>query len=638
MPKKTKRFYRFSSLLVTLACVLTFSYAQPVQIGLASPEGTIIRVATTGTDSSNCGGVNNPCKTIQYAVNNAGASGDVIAVAGGVYTYNPAADQCSWAITRAIVCIVDKNLTILGGYTTSNWAISDPVKYTTVIDGQNLRRGVMVIRYNTTASLVMDGFTIQNGLAQGVNNTPTDYDSRGFGAGIWSQKAPMTLRRMILSNNRAIGGNHNDSYGGYGAGGGIAIETDPNIPIQVSMENVLIENNQALGGSGGERGGLAEGGGVFAVSNAHVDLTDVVIQNNLANSGTSSGNGSSAGLIADALGGGVALLIGASADFERVQILNNQAIGGNAGSATGSKAGSGLGGGLYVEEAPVTIRDSIIIGNNAIGGAAAQGGLAFGGGIMINYADVTMERTWVVHNLANSGGSSSGGSAGLVSGGGIYMAAYPNPGQAHLTATNDVIADNQVKVGTPGIASLASGAGITIQAVTMDLIHCTLANNRFLSTGRAGQAISVEGSQGSGGVPATANIRYTIISDHINTTVGDGNTSALTVYSGSTANLNTVMFYNNTNSMNTNGRPVAHGTINQVNTRLATTPIGYVSPGAPNFNYHLNSTSPAIDQAITSTTSDDIDGQHRPFGPARDIGADEFIELDYSVYLPLTLR
>jgi hypothetical protein len=81
-----------------------------------------------------------------------------------------------------------------------------------------------------------------------------------------------------------------------------------------------------------------------------------------------------------------------------------------------------------------------------------------------------------------------------------------------------------------GVATLASGAGMTIQAVTLDLIHCTVANNQFLSKGRAGQALSVEGSQGASGVPATANIRYTIISDHVNTTISDGNTSALTVY------------------------------------------------------------------------------------------------------------
>jgi hypothetical protein len=634
---KVKWFYAGLRPIVYVACLLVISFSLPEQKGLADPAAVLIRVAVTGSDTTDCGTDSKPCRTIQYAVNKAGASDYIIVVAEGVYTYNSSADQCSWAITPAVVCIVDKNITILGGYTTSDWSTSDPTNHVTVIDGQNLVRGLMIIQYNSTASLVMDGFTIQNGLAQG-DNASDDYNSRGFGAGIWSQRAPMTLRRIILRNNRAIGGNNSYPHGGYGTGGAIAIEAEVGANTPVSMKDMLIENNQALGGDGGERGGVALGGGVFAY-NGYILMTDVVIRNNLAKSGSGTGDGfDDEGLRADALGGGVAMQIDSSADFVRVQILNNQAIGGNASTAAGSEAGSGLGGGLYIEEAPVTVQDSVVSGNIAVGGMAAQGGVAFGGGIMINYADVTMDRTRVIGNLARSGGSSTGGSVGVVSGGGLYMAAYANPGQGHLSVTNGVIADNQVEVSTQGVATLASGAGITIQAVTLDLIHCTLANNQFLTVGRSGQALSVEGSQGAGGVPATANIRYTIISDHVNTTITDGSTSALTVYRGSTANLDTVMFYGNTNNTNANSKPVSPGTINQVNILYPNNPIGYVSPGSPYFNYHLQSSSPAIDQAINSTTSDDMDGQSRPFGPARDIGADEYFNFVDSIYLPLTLR
>ena len=114
---------------------------------------------------------------------------------------------------------------------------------------------------------------------------------------------------------------------------------------------MLIENNQALGGDGGDRGGVALGGGVFAY-NGYIDMTDVIIRNNLAKSGNSPGDGFAAGLRADALGGGVAMQIDSSADFVRVQIVDNQAIGGDAGTASGSQAGSGLGGGLYIEAGP----------------------------------------------------------------------------------------------------------------------------------------------------------------------------------------------------------------------------------------------------------------------------------------------
>ncbi len=622
---KKKRRFSVGLKIVVVFVLLCISFRQIELRGLASPAGTFIRVATTGADTPACGSDSNPCRTIQYAVNKADASGATITVAEGVYTYDPASDLCSWAITHAIVCIVDKNISILGGYTTNNWATSDPTVHATILDGQNSVRGVMVIKYNTTASLIMEGFTIQNCLARGLDYVADHYNSRGFGAGVWSQRAPMTLRHMILRNNQAIGGTRNESFGGDGTGGGVAIEAEVNANIPVRIEDSLIENNQALGGGGAERGGLAHGGGIFAY-NAYLVVKDVVIKNNLAKSGNSTGDGidSITGLRADALGGGVALQIDSSADFVRVQIIDNQVIGGGAGTASGSEGGSGLGGGLYIEEAPVTISDSLFSGNVAIGGVAAQGGLAFGGAVMINYTNVTIDRTQVFNNLARSAGSSTGGNVGVVSGGGLYMAAYAYPGQGHLFVTNSTIVGNKVEVGTPGITSLAGSPGITVQAVTVDIVHCTIADNQYLSMGRAGQAISVEGSQGPGGVPGTLNLRYSIISDHVNDTVTDDFTSALTVYKGSTANLDTVMFFGNTNNTNADKRPVDPGTINQVNTLLPTSPIGYVSPGSPDFDYHLQSSSPAIDQAIGSTTPDDIDGQSRPLGAASDVGPDEY--------------
>jgi hypothetical protein len=635
MKTKFKWIYASFRWLCVLVCLSVISFTQPGLKGLADPAATFIRVAVTGADSAGCGSDVKPCRTIQYAVNKAGANNYILTVAEGVYTYNASANPCSWAITPAVICIVDKNIMILGGYTTSNWYISDPARFTTVIDGQNSFRGVMINQYNTAASLVMDGFTIQNGLARG-NNTSDEYNARGFGGGIWSQRASMTLSRLILRNNRAIGANRSSTFGGFGAGGGIAIEAGEAGSIAVSMDDMLFENNQALGGSGGSRGGVALGGGIFAY-NGYIELSDAIVRNNRAQSGNGTGGGFAGGLKADALGGGVAMQIDSSADFNRVQITDNEAIGGNAGAVSGSQAGSGLGGGLYIEQAPVTIKDTVISENIATGGAAAQGGLAFGGGMMINYANVTIDGLRVIHNLAHSGGSLTGGAVGEASGGGVMIASYEYPGQAHISATNSVFADNQVEAGTPGIPILASGAGITIQAVTVDIIHSTLVNNQFLTIGKAGQAISVFGSEGPGGVPATLNLRHSIISDHINTSIGDEDTSALTVYTGSTANLNTVMFYHNTNHTNGNGKPVAPGTINQVNSLFPSSSIGYVSPGSPNYNYHIRSSSPARDQATSSTTSVDMDNQHRPYGSARDVGADEFVDVD-SYYLPLMLR
>ena len=594
---------------------------------------TYIRVATTGTDTPACGTEASPCRTIQYAVNKAASTGYVITVAEGTYTYDPSNNHCPWAVTPAVVCFVDQNLTILGGYTTSNWSTADPKNHVTIIDGQNIVRGVIVVKYNAgaTASLVMEGFTIQNGLSQGLD-TLYDYDARGFGGGIWSQKAPLTLKHMIFKNNHAIGGNRSAPFGGDGTGGGLAIEADINANIPVFMEDVVFQDNQALGGVGAERGGVAHGGGIFTY-NAFLTATDLVLDNNLAQAGNSAGDGFD-NMWADALGGGIAIQIGSSANLTRVTLTNNQAIGGNAGTAEGSQAGSGLGGAIYAEEAPVYLYDAVVRGNTAQGGVANVGGLAFGGGMNINYTTVTVDRTQIVDNLAHSGGSSSGGSAGLVSGGGIYVASYASPGSGSLTLTNSIIAENAVQVGSSGTSSLSAGAGMTIQASTADIVHCTFDNNKFITPGKAGQAISVEGSGGPTGVAGVINIWHTIISNHVNT-VWPNDTSALTVYETSTANLNYVMFYGNSNNTNLNNQPVVHGTINQTHTMTPSIPIGYVSPGSPMYNYHITSTSPAVDQAIGSSLTIDIDRQIRPVGAAADIGADEFQIL---MFLPLIIR
>lgn len=55
-------------------------------------------------------------------------------------------------------------------------------------------------------------------------------------------------------------------------------------------------------------------------------------------------------------------------------------------------------------------------------------------------------------------------------------------------------------------------------------------------------------------------------------------------------------------------------------------------------NYHLPAGSPAVDQGTTlADVSDDLDGRPRPAGAGFDIGAYEYVDLAYDLYLPVVV-
>lgn len=312
-------------------------------------------VAPGGADAAGHGGAANPFASIQYALNRAAASGDTIEVAAGTYAYNAAADVSSASLgATAVAVVLNKQVTILGGYNAANW--SQPPNATanpTILDGQGTHRGLLVLGTSTgaAAGVTLENVTIQNGLARGNPKQTGDGAIFGFGGGAFidlgdqqDQPVVQTFRDVIFRNNVAMGENSTGAYGGGGVGGGLAVR----YAATVVLDTVTFTGNQVRGGQGAVRGGAALGGGLDTDHTNVYSAGPVVFTSNVATGGSGAGGGqTSDGERADGLGGAAALQLQSSVNLDGVTATSNLALGGT----SKNYGGGGYGGGFYVEGA-----------------------------------------------------------------------------------------------------------------------------------------------------------------------------------------------------------------------------------------------------------------------------------------------
>lgn len=571
----------------------------PASHTLAAPTANTWYVATTGDDTGACGSTSQPCRTIQQAINKSGNS-DIILVAAGTYTYT-GSSTCLDGVSTAVVCVLSKHLTILGGYTTSNWGSANPSANITIIDGQNAHRGIQLHGVTADgASLTIEGFTVQNGRKQGASSGG-DGLTFAFGGGLLADRGSVTARNLILKNNQALGGNTGSSYGGAGVGGGMAFRSNSN---GILLENIVFENNLARGGTGIDRGGFAIGGGLYTLE-AVITANNLTFTNNTAQAGSSNGSGSSGSDYADAQGGGAAIHNYSIATLDNIVATGNRASGGDAPNGNG---GGSFGGGLYAERATAVFSNVHLENNLSEGGAgkdpATNSSLGNGGGFASSRSDVTLAQANIVNNTAQGGvGDIFWGAGG---GGGVYFSGFAEGNT--LTLLNTIIGNNLADVGQSGSGTTTGGGGggLFVNGGQANLAHVTLAQN----------ILGDSSMQGTGMVAlnnANVNIDYSIVADH---------TSAIAPHAqpGSTVNFDTNLL--NGNNTNTGGG----GSFTGTGSNFSGIP-NFVSAGAPNYNYHINNGSAAINEAGGSGTAVDIDYQTRASFGTPDVGADEYAPL-----------
>jgi uncharacterized repeat protein (TIGR01451 family) len=601
-----------SSMLLLVGVWTILCFTEPA-VALAQAGTGILRVATTGTDVIGCGSVVAPCRTVQYAVNQA-ADSDEIRVATGIYSDTHTRLIGSFYVTQTVH--ITKSITLRGGYTT-DFATWDPQTYPTTLDAHAQGR-VILIRGSGSLTATLEGLRIVNGRGGcdlvdgggGVNATSsalsltirscdivsnTAYCASGGGMRLTTNIPP------VVDNNRFIGNTANQWGGGCAGCGG------------VTTHNLFL-NNVSQGAGGGMRGAgyvayntfqgntAHEGGGLYGgagtlVHNSFLGNTadgyggglyaDVSSGNtytvalNLFQDNVASQNSS-------ANGGGAYVEISSNGWFV---FSNNQVIGNTASKGPQPSAG----GGLWVR-GPALIADNLFQGNWANDHANGAGN---GGGLYVT-GPAWLERNRILDNRASQTGDWGGYYTAY--GAGIYVARYA------VTMTNNIIARNLCcetcypeLYYTDGDAIYVGGQ--TSPAETqLYLYHNTIADNGVNAIRDESAAITMSHNIFSGHArDLRSNARY-----------GGYAPPAVTA--------DYTLWYPAMSAQ------IISGTF--VHTNDFTGTPAFVS--IPLDDYHLGPTSQAIDKGPGVGVTDDIDGHPRPVGAGYDLGADEYTGVDLS--------
>lgn len=265
--------YILLSIFFAATGVLALMNALNIEPSIAKAQGINHYVAIAGSDGGNdCTDSNNPCATIQHAVDIADQD-DIILVAAGVYTDIHTRN----GVTQTLY--ISKTVTVRGGYTTTNWTLPpNPETNPVVLDAQGAGR---VVYITGSINPKIEGLSITGGNVPGLDSkggglyisgsTSEISDCRiysntaDYGGGLYIQWGDITLTGNTIQGNTAQqdGGGISmpdtvhlfdntvraNTAGRYG--GGLFVFWHGPIPGQDSIiENVVVVNNDAVDGGG----------------------------------------------------------------------------------------------------------------------------------------------------------------------------------------------------------------------------------------------------------------------------------------------------------------------------------------------------------------------------------------------------
>jgi parallel beta-helix repeat protein len=306
--------------------------------------------------------------------------------------------------------------------------------------------------------------------------------------------------------------------------------------------------------------------------------------------------------------------------------------------------------------------------------ANCQGGL-LGGGVLVYFGQITINNCWIYGNTAtNHGGGIFVGSAGSVSltgsqvfsntsgwtGAGIYVGSSPSStlsgntiysntsgwgsGLHVINSDDSLLADNFVYRNR--MDADVSSCGILVENCTnVSLVNNMAAENEYAGTGGGSM----------GGICVDNSRAHLLHSTIARNDAGEGN--GIMAYDGATVWMTNTILVSHTAGINVDATSAVSlnttlwgsgawanladrsgaGTVHSTGSDIRQLPA-FVDPD--HVDYHITSTSAAINAGIATYVSTDIDGESRPDACQPDIGADEYNSglQCHNAYLPLVLR